>query len=143
MTQTLPKLDPQISTLAVKGKVQSYYVIFRKDQTAKETVRFGDDGGPDADRMLIDRGDDDYPVAFQLISAHGVSVASLTDRPRVEPREVSAAIGLLFAFATEMLRFYDMHHKRRGNNVIRAVIDQIREFPPSALNVEEADLACV
>jgi len=138
-----PKLDAHISTLAVESKIQSYYVIFRKDQTAKETVRFGDDGGSDADRMLIDRGGDDYPVAFQLICAHGVPLASLRDNPKAEPHEVNAAIGLLFAYATEMLRFYDLHHKRRGNNVIKTVIDQIQQFPPSELNVEEADLACV
>lgn len=139
----LPKLDSQINTLSVKDRIQSYYVIFRKDLVAKETVRFGGDGGPDADRMLIDRGEDDYPVAFQLICAHGIPLSSLEDRPKAEPYEVNAAIGMLFAYATEMLRFYDLNRTRRGSNVIKTVIEQIQEFPVSDLNVEEADLACV
>ena len=128
------RLTPQFSGFVAKGRIQSVDVVFRSGQTARETLRFQNRSTEDG--MLVDCGEDGYPVGLQFISAEGIENPSGKQTP-IGENTYDDLVHCLFVFATEMIRFTEAARRKRGNDLVEETLELIKQVPSDKIKQEE------
>lgn len=123
------KIKPKLSAVFRKEKVQAVYLVFREGMKAKETLRF--QNRITNDQLLIDCGQDGYPIAVHFLLANGMGAEA--KQPLLSKRELDSAIQALFLFATEMIRYHEARMQKRGNDLVKDATRVLKTVPPEKM----------
>ncbi len=106
-------------------QIESIYVVFREDVTARETISFS---GPEHHDTLIDVDEKDRPIAIQLVaSCPFAKNLQIKDHVRAE-KGPSEALSDLFAAANQMVAFHRANRQVLGNALIEDALKSARRY---------------